>query len=284
MHDNPKSQLNMFCQRKTWNTIGKNDIIYTCQKFDSMHQATVTLNCLGAVQFAGQLSSTVKEAEQNAARVCLQHYQQEVAALPPQTSKKRKAEGSPAPSATTAPGTPAPVTSKSILNMALGRILKRPLRKEDIVCQNLNVGTGFQCTLQLPGMPGEWSHQAWAGEVQTTHKLAEESAAVFCVAALQTDRVFGPILAAPKAPPVKKFFDGKGRGFGGGGKGGGKGFGKQPQQAVSHQSAAMQQLVLQAQAAAFGGVGFSPVMNMAGLGLPGLSSAFTGFSSGFSPL
>lgn len=265
-----KSRLNNFCQRKAGKTIGKEDVMYSNQKFDNQFQSTVTIVCLGGVQFAGMLGKTAKEAEQNAASAALAHYADEINSMPQPQGKKRKADSVPGIPAT--PGIPGPVTNKSLLNGALGRILKRPLTKDDILCQNVSTGNGFQCTLSLPGMPGEWGSQAWAGEVAGTHKVAEESAASYAFAALQSDPLYGPVILAPKSAAPKKPYGKGGGGFGGGmGKGGGKGFGGGKGKGSFGGAGAFGGAIYQQMQAGSLGIGFQPTI-----------AGFSG--SGFSPL
>jgi len=227
-----KSMLNQFCQKMTKRSVGKGDIVYTTQTFPpSTFQTTVALLCLeGSPQYAGNTASTKKDAEQNAALIALQNHSADAAALPvttPGQGKKRKAAEAGLGGMPTAIGVPASGQSgqnKMNLNAALGRILRRPLTKEDTVFQSVQTVGGFQCTLSMPGLPGEWASLAWAGEVGTNDKQAQDNACLQAMNAIQSDPSFAAQLAAPK---VVKQNPNKGKGKGGCfGKGKGKGKGK----------------------------------------------------------
>jgi len=92
---NAKTALNTFCQRYTKRQISKVDITYNNVKFGTQVQSTVTLNCIGGAQFAGEVATKDKEAEQNAAKMALLNYTEEIASLEPGkaggNNKKRKA-------------------------------------------------------------------------------------------------------------------------------------------------------------------------------------------------
>jgi len=215
---NAKTELNTFCQRHLKVPIGKADIVYTLQTFGEQHQATVTLNCMGGLQFSGEVAADLKQAQQNAAAAALSHHAAEIAALPAVTGKKRKAEeaaaGAPraakAPKAAVVAVANPSITNKSTLNAAMGRILRRPLTKDDCKYETAKIGEGFQTTVSLPGLQGQWSQLAWAGELGETEKQAQENAAAHAVAALQADPTYGPMTlvaakpAGAKQPGAKK--------------------------------------------------------------------------------
>merc|ERR1719215_1160706 len=79
------------------------------------------------------------------------------------------------------------LNNKVMLNTALMRLLKRPLTKDDVCKNTVQTSLGYQCTISLPGMPGEWAGMAWAGEVAATQKDAEEHAARYALAAIEGD-------------------------------------------------------------------------------------------------
>lgn len=179
--------------------ISKTDVVYTVQQFGPQYQATVTVHVLNGVQFAGAVAASAKEAEQNAAAIALEHHAGEVAALPEASkksgNKKRKpgdGEGGPPPGQKGA--------NKMLLNTAVSRILKRPLTKQDVVFTSAQVPGGHQATLQMPGLPGPWSTLAWAGEVDSSQKDAEDHAAAHGLAALEADATLAPLLAGAKLP------------------------------------------------------------------------------------
>jgi len=152
--------------------------------------------------------------ENNAARQAMAIYAGEVARLaeePKVKGKKRKAEpglpgqiqggelsGQPAP--------PAPQqihpSPKSEMMHGLSKILGRTLVKDDMLFSLIQTPLGFQAYIQLPGLPGDWSHQAWAGEVAKTKKDTEMSACVQAWAAVQSNPAFMALLMA-KAPKTK---------------------------------------------------------------------------------
>merc|ERR1719384_2250179 len=98
------------------------------------------------------------------------------------------------------------------------RILHRALNKDDVSYNTVQTALGYQCTISLPSLPGEWGGFAWAGEVANKKKEAEENAAKHALEALRADP---GMLAALETPAIKKPNPGKfgGGKFGGGGKG-----------------------------------------------------------------
>jgi len=239
-----KTLLNTFCQRYCKKPISKADVEYTTSKVGALFQAVVKLNCLDGIEFAGETASTPKDAEKNAAHQALQNYASEMATLDATTkpgAKKRKA-GDMLTAVAATPGMPMPVAvqnSRMALNTGLMRILHRALAKEDLQYSTVPVEGGFQCTISCPALPGEWGGFAWAGEVASQKKAAEENAATQALEALRADPSMNQ---AMETPPVKKTNTnwkgggkgkgggdkgkGKGKGGGWGGKGGGKGKGK----------------------------------------------------------
>jgi len=261
-----KSLLNNFCQRFTKKAIGKNDIIYNTQCFGAQFQSTVTLACIENLQYAGATASNKKEAEQNAALIALQNHADQIANLPepvPGQGKKRKVgdaglggiplilTGSPHMPASGINALPATGHNKMALNVALGRVLRRPLSKEDTVFQSVQTVGGWQATLSMPGLPGDWASLAWAGEVGQSEKEAQDLACQQALAAIQADPSFQQQLNAPPKAQTNKgkgMGKGKSKGFGKG-KGKGKGFG------------------------GFGG-GFDGGMGMGGMGMGGMGGGF----------
>mmetsp|Transcript_12244 Transcript_12244/g.34461 ORF Transcript_12244/g.34461 Transcript_12244/m.34461 type:complete len:343 (-) Transcript_12244:156-1184(-) len=204
---NAKSELNMFIQKQLKKPIGKEDISYSMQQFGDQHQATVTLNCMGGMQFAGEVAADAKQAQQNAAASALAHHGGAAApsATPAKNNNNKKRKASEAGFVVAAPAAGNQATNnKSVLNAALGRILKKPLTKGDIKCDTAKIGDGYQTTLSLPGMPGEWGSLAWAGELGQSQKQAEEYAATHAVAALQADPTYALMVTGGKQPGAKQ--------------------------------------------------------------------------------
>merc|ERR1711971_709234 len=112
----------------------------------------------------------------------LNHYADDVEALASAPKeKKRKTEpkegeeGETGPSAFAGTGSSAP---KAELNVAISKILKRVLSKTDVVYESEKVeGVGFQATVKLPCLPGDWNSLSWTGEAYAKRTDAEHSAA-----------------------------------------------------------------------------------------------------------
>lgn len=223
-----KSTLNQFCQRLTNRPLTKADIVYTTTKFGRQYQAIVKLNCLeGQQEFAGELCHDARKAEHSAANQALVAYQGIIDNLPPTESKfakKRKlnaAEVSAAKKAKAEDGTepegdnPA-ITPKFKLNSIVTKIIKRFPQKGETEYNCLKVPNGFQGTVKLDALPGEWKGRTWAGHVCATKQKAEQSAAEIALADIEADPTLKEVAAKPK---------GGGKGKGKGKKGGGKGKG-----------------------------------------------------------
>lgn len=233
----PKTMLNTFCQRYCKRAISKTDIVYTSQKIDSVYQAVVRLNCLDGIEFAGEVAPLQKDAEKNAAQQAMVNYSSEFSTLQPasKTNKKRKAPGEPAAFSASA-ADPAINNAKVALNTGLMRILHRALTKDDVQYNTLQTALGFQCTISLPSLPGEWAGFAWAGEVANKKKDAEEHAARHAVEALRADEGMSVAMDTPPTKAPKTTGKGKGShdkggygGYGGGyDKGGGYGYQAMP--------------------------------------------------------
>jgi len=233
MGDDPKTALNTFCQRYCKRAISKTDIEYHTQRLGTVMQSTVKLNCLDGVEFAGEVASNQKDAEKNAAKQAMQNYAAEYAGLAPagKNSKKKAADpfaglGGPALGLGGPPAlahTPDPMSNAKVaLNQGLMRIMKKTLTKEDVVFNTVSTALGFQSTVSVPFLPAEWGGFAWAGEVATKKKEAEENAAQQAVAALRADPAMCQAMDTPPVKPNKGFGKGKSKGFG---KSFGKGYG-----------------------------------------------------------
>jgi len=255
----PKGALNHFAQRYCKRPVTKDDIVYTSAKYGKVFQVTVTLNCMEGQQFVGETAVTLKEAEKNAAYQALIHFEPLNDALPalPSKNKKRKATPSAAPGGAMAlpmdggfgaeepalkalkamsggatmgglsvGGSDNPaLTSKVVLNTVCMKLLKRPMQKGEICYETHQTPIGFQSTVRLPCLPGEWGELAWAGEVAQQQKQAEQNAAKEALEAVnQNAENIKSLLPGqpPKMGGGKGWMDGKGQWGGGKGKGKGK--------------------------------------------------------------
>jgi len=208
MNSDSKSALNQFCQKYTKKPIGKQDVLYTSTKVATGYQATVKLVCIDGCEFAGDVAGNAKEAEKLAAQQALDHYADVIATLPASGGKnKRKTPGDPdalptpavAGAVTTTPGAP---SAKSELNVMAARILRRILSKSDVNYEVAEVaGAGFQATVSMPGLPGEWATHVFAGEPCSKKADAEQSAAAIAVAAMKED---ASIMALADKPGAKQ--------------------------------------------------------------------------------
>lgn len=194
-----KSMLNSFAQKRCQRPITKQDIVYTVTKYGDQFQATVTLNCIEGAQFAGEVSTGQKEAEQNAAQMALTNYGDEVAIVMAQPAKnaggkKRKAAdvglSLGADGMGASPNVPGETSARSQLNTMLMRYLRQTPSKDDLVYSTVQTALGFQCTVTMPCLGGEWTGLGWAGEVADKKKQAEENAAMQALEALSADPEF----------------------------------------------------------------------------------------------
>eukprot|EP00448_Togula_jolla_P009990 CAMPEP_0170606086 /NCGR_PEP_ID=MMETSP0224-20130122/20319_1 /TAXON_ID=285029 /ORGANISM="Togula jolla, Strain CCCM 725" /LENGTH=302 /DNA_ID=CAMNT_0010931133 /DNA_START=24 /DNA_END=932 /DNA_ORIENTATION=+ len=249
----PKSDLMHFCQRFCQRPVTKDDIVYTWTRVESEFQAVVTLNCLGGLQYAGELQANARLAEKAAALQALEAHSEDAAKLPPAKSagtKKRKppdgwtgmpmsaemlnsigglseevmaaveraAKQSRGGGSAEASQPNAAVTAKVQLNAAAMRIARRALTKGDTVYETQKTTGGFQATVRLPCLPGEWSSAIWAGEESSSKQAAEQSAAAMALETIFADETLSSTASAPRPKPNS------GRGYGKGfGKGKGKG-------------------------------------------------------------
>lgn len=215
----PKIQVNQFCQKKCGRQITKSDITYTTQKHGNAYQSTITLTCLGGVAFVGELVANPKSAESAAAKQVLNHYASEIQALAsmPAGGVKRPASSiggvgilGPADKvqkllADQTPSGPTP-PKKEIYEIAT-KIVKKPLSKNEVLYTTKQVAGGFQSTLQLTCLPGVYGQNLFTGTVCQNKKDAETSVATIAVQTLKADAEFAEILNKPKE--IKK---GKGKG------------------------------------------------------------------------
>uniref|UniRef100_A0A7S1WLG1 DRBM domain-containing protein n=1 Tax=Alexandrium catenella TaxID=2925 RepID=A0A7S1WLG1_ALECA len=225
----PKTELNQFCQRFCQRPVTKSDIVYVTSKFGHQFgyqfQAIVKLNCLQGEEYAGNLSPSPKEAEKSAAQQALAAYANHIAAAPLSASKDPLTAPAPRGAAREAKQpeedeNPA-ITPKTKLNSLCMRIAKRYLQKGETVYECRKVPGGYQATVKLSALPGEWKDRLWAGQVFTTKQKAEQSAAEIALMQISEDQDLSEEAAKPKGTGKGKG-KGKGKGFG---KGGGKSWG-----------------------------------------------------------
>lgn len=94
-------------------------------------------------------------------------------------------------------------TSKSSLNVACMKILKRPMQKGEIVYDSPQVMGGFKSTVRLPCLPGAWAEGSWSSEVCASRKAAEQDAAAAALAALEKDTELGAAMSEVSKPAKK---------------------------------------------------------------------------------
>jgi len=76
--------------------------------------------------------------------------------------------------------------SKTELNTLYGRLMKRPITKGEINYSTNAVANGWQCQLQLTGLPEPYNETKWPGEVCSNKSDAEQSAAGVVVELVST--------------------------------------------------------------------------------------------------
>merc|ERR1712183_483566 len=211
--------------------IGKTDVVYTSTKVATGgYQATVKLACMEDAEFAGDVMPQAKDAEKSAAQQALDHYADVIATLPASEKNKNKrktpgADGAEGAAAAAAPHSAAHTGAKAELNVMCSKILKRTMAKSDILyTTNPVAGQGYQATVTMPALPGEWATHVFAGEPSPKKPDAEQSAASMAVAAMKEDSSLMTLLSVEnsKQKSAQKFHKGK-DGKKGGGKGGFKG-------------------------------------------------------------
>mmetsp|Transcript_55370 Transcript_55370/g.147735 ORF Transcript_55370/g.147735 Transcript_55370/m.147735 type:complete len:281 (-) Transcript_55370:112-954(-) len=216
MKKDPKTAVNQFCQRFCNRPINKEDVIYTVTKYPQGYQATVKLNCIEGQEFAGAVANSQKEAEALASQQILDFYAEQINNMPKLTGKKKKSSGSGLgdPAAKVARiGEPAVVgalSPKSELNSTCSKIMRCVMEKGHVVYEAYQVEGGFQATVTMPKLPGEWGQQVWAGEVNSKKQEAEQSAAAIALEALRSDPSLMAAHNAPQKP--KNWTPGQGKG------------------------------------------------------------------------
>eukprot|EP00930_Biecheleria_cincta_P046236 TRINITY_DN3188_c0_g1_i1.p1 TRINITY_DN3188_c0_g1~~TRINITY_DN3188_c0_g1_i1.p1 ORF type:complete len:365 (+),score=86.30 TRINITY_DN3188_c0_g1_i1:69-1163(+) len=177
----PKSALNQMLQKIAQRPLGKGDIIFTVNQFDSQYQAIVKLHCLEGKEYAGHLCTSQKDAEKSAAEQAMIANAPLLAQIQqmPKPQKKRAAGAEPGQPATKKPKVPIPnLPFKTDLNNTLVKIIGRSLVKDEATYIVNQIAPGqHQATLQISCLGEEWTGKAWAGEVKPTKQEAEQSAA-----------------------------------------------------------------------------------------------------------
>lgn len=221
----PKTELNHFCQRYCQRPVTKQDIHYTTNKFGNQYQAIVRLNCIHGQEYAGHLCLNQKEAEKSAAQQAVQAYASQMASLPPPASKdpqkKRQAKLMLTPAELAArkakqaeEGDNPAITPKTKLNTLVMKIAKRYLQKGETVYECKKYAGGYQATVKLSALPGDWGNRLWAGHVTSTKQKAEQSAAEIALQQISEDKELAEEAAKPKGAGKGKGKGGKGKGWG----------------------------------------------------------------------
>merc|ERR1712064_265131 len=92
------------------------------------------------------------------------------------------------------------MTGKSVLNTACMGILRRAMRKGDIVYERSVQAAvpvpKYCCAVKLPCLPGPWGSKVWFGKVCSSQKAAEQCAAVVAVESIFEDPELGPLASS----------------------------------------------------------------------------------------
>lgn len=212
-----KTSLNQFCQKYCKKAIQKSDVVYTTTKVGAGYQCTVKLNCIGELEFAGEIACDAKTAEKSAAQMALDHHADVIANMPGSAKKQKRSSGTIGLNFDRMDGS----SPKAELNVTISKILRQVISKTDIAYEVSQVeGQGFQATVQMPSLPGHYATQVWAGEVAGTKLEAEQSAAQQAVSAIRIDPTLMAIASQPTSAQQKRnakgnpfcIFTGKGRG------------------------------------------------------------------------
>jgi len=206
----PKTELNQLCQRICQRPVTKSDVEYVTSKFGQQFghqfQSVVKLNCFQGQEYAGDFAPNLKKAERSAAQHALTAHASQLQLSAPKTKQRMggiSEEDNPA------------ITPKTKLNSLCMRIAKRYLEKGETTYECRKVPGGYQATVRLSALPGDWKDRLWAGQVFTTKQKAEQSAAEIALKQISEDKELSEEASRPK-----------GSGKGGGGKGGHGGSGK----------------------------------------------------------
>jgi len=217
-----KTDLNQFCQRYCKRPVTKQDIVYVVNRFGHQYQSIVKLNCFSGQEYAGHLCMSSKEAEKSAAHQALLAYASTIQALGPKEEQKKgrkvqqpltPAELAEKKAKQAEAGENPAITPKTKLNSVCMKIAKRCLQKAETVYESLRVTGGYQATVKLGALPGEWAVRCWAGEVCSTKQKAEQSAAEIALEQILADPELSEEANKPKGKG-KGTPEGKGKGKG----------------------------------------------------------------------
>lgn len=194
----PKVKLIQLVERTSGQTPQPEHIRYSVEDFDGKYQAVVTVELLGGVEFAGELATTIEEAEQEAAAQALivlgaKAATQAQGGLTP-TSTRASTPRSRGPASrsstlqaqTTAPGAVVKEASedaedesnpKAVLKRLWERKVGRAPGKKDITYAVIGYSTGYQATVVVTL---EHDYE-FAGEVASDPEEAERQAALQAV-------------------------------------------------------------------------------------------------------
>jgi len=219
-----KTLLNQFCQRVCRRPVTKEDILYTTiWNGHTQFTTTVKLNCIGGGEFKGDACSTRHAAERSAAHKALQAHKTVLSMLcwtnKPKAGQQEHHENNESHSSSSShsdsnpsdskdiclnldkefayepPAVNPTMTGKSVLNTTCMKILRRAMRKGDIVYERSMQATlpvpRYCCAVKLPCLPGLWGSKVWFGKVCSSQKAAEQSAAVVAVESILEDTELG---------------------------------------------------------------------------------------------
>merc|ERR1712007_114433 len=199
------------------------DILYTTiQHGLAQISSTVTLNCVGGGEFRGSVCSTRRTAQESAAHKALQAHKTLLSMLSwtnkPKVARQEHYESNASHSSGIShsgsvnaclnlekefpyelEANPT-MTGKSVLNTACMKILRRAMRKGDIVYEGSMQATApvpkYCCAVKLPCLPGLWGLKVWFGKVCSSQKAAEQCAAVVAVESIFADPELGPLASS----------------------------------------------------------------------------------------
>eukprot|EP00929_Paragymnodinium_shiwhaense_P000741 TRINITY_DN10097_c0_g1_i1.p1 TRINITY_DN10097_c0_g1~~TRINITY_DN10097_c0_g1_i1.p1 ORF type:complete len:223 (+),score=49.05 TRINITY_DN10097_c0_g1_i1:129-797(+) len=200
----PKTRLSHLVQKMAGTTINKNDIEYKSGRLDGSDewQSTVQLNSLpDRPEFAGEIANTRKLAEQEAAKIALENYQEELDKLSEdpkyfqkENRHKRKAASEFGSQKMQRMADPMGINSwKSLLHQLCASVVKKPIGKEGIAFTTTSTendkgkAIAYTCTVQMPIMPDKWGSETFTGDTCISIKAAEHSAAEKAFKLMQDD-------------------------------------------------------------------------------------------------
>merc|ERR1719240_2334744 len=225
-----KTLLNQFCQRVCRRPVTKEDILYTTIRHGpAQFSATVKLSCVGGGEFRGGVCSTRRAAQKSAAQQAVQAHKALLSVLcftnRPKVGQREHCESNESNSSSShsdgvdrclnlekefpheAVANPT-MTGKSVLNVACMKIVRRALRKGDIVFEGSMQATApvpqYRCAVKLPCLPGLWGSKVWFGKVCSSKKAAEQCAAAVAVESIFDDPELGPLANSTSKPKCPK--------------------------------------------------------------------------------